>query len=169
MSMGSHALPVECTVTPNLFVAYAAAVLAVSASLPFGLVDALKGFTPNNVMRIMKQKLTSQSRLQGKASSVDCPCKGQQAKVNKQAYSRKVCAGWGARRGKRDEERRRCRVGKRGEQGVIEYLARLFGVGGVEGGGAHRVHFQESPHGPQEALMPQKQCCHLTLHFLFHS
>ena len=65
------------------------------------------------------------------------------------------CAGW---------KRERARVG---EQGVVEYLARLLGVGGVEGGGGHGVHLQESPHGPQEALVPQKQCCHLTLHSCF--
>ena len=53
------------------------------------------------------------------------------------------------------------------EQGVYEYLAGLLGVGGMEGGRGHGVHLQESPHGPQEALMPQKQGCHLTLHLSY--
>lgn len=36
----------------------------------------------------------------------------------------------------------------------VRYLARLLGVGGMEGGGGHGVYLQESPHGPKEALMP---------------
>ena len=33
----------------------------------------------------------------------------------------------------------------------------------MKGRWCHGVHFQESPHGPQKALMPQKECCHFSL------
>lgn len=51
-----------------------------------------------------------------------------------------------------------------GKQGEVRYLAWLLGMGGMEGGGGHGVHLQESPHGPKEPLMPQEKRCHLALH-----
>ena len=65
--------------------------------------------------------------------------------------------GWGGMGMGRVEDE--VQGGSEAEQGRrskvwVKYLARFLGVRGVEGGGGHRVHLQESPHGPQEAFMP---------------